>query len=234
MSVMNRTSPLLVLALVGVAASGCTAPPLNNDGRHFYNVEQEHPIVVEPQVVTLAVRVDDSLASLARGEDQRIAAFAQRWKARGQGLLNVATASSATNDGAIVQLRKVLAANGVDKKSMQVSSYPPASGEDNPPITLSFIAYAATASDCGQDWSTNLGFEPRNVPWPEFGCSTQHNLAAIVSDPRDLVEPRTSDPADAQRRSVVISDKYQNGFRTQTEAAMNNADSGQSSKVGNK
>jgi len=230
---MNRTSPLLALALIGAAASGCTAPPLNNDGRHFYNVEQQHPIVVEPQVVTLAVRVDDDLGSLARGEDQRIAAFAQRWKARGQGLLNVATASTGTDDGAVAQLRRVLAANGVDKKSMHVSSYPPATGEENPPITLSFIAYAATAADCGQDWSKNLAFEPRNVPWPEFGCSTQHNLAAIVSDPRDLVEPRTSDPADAQRRSVVISEKYQNGYRPQTEAATDGADSGKTSKVGN-
>ena len=228
---MNRISSFLALALAGVAASGCTAPPLNNDGRHWYDVEQQFPIVVEPQVVTLAVRVDDDLSSLARGEDDRIAAFAQRWKARGQGLLNVATASNASSDGAVAQLRKVLAANGVDKKSMHISSYPAASGEGNPPITLSFVAYAATAADCGQDWSKNLAFEPRNLPWPEFGCSTQRNLAAMVADPRDLAEPRTIDPADAQRRSIV-HERYTNGARTQTETAANRADSGQSSTVG--
>lgn len=230
---MNRTSPLFALALVGIAASGCTAPPLTNDSRQIYSAEQKFPIVVEPQVVTLAVRTDGDLASLARGEDVRIAAFAQRWKARGQGLLNVATANGASIDAAVAQLRKVLSSNGVDKKSMHFSSYPPATGEENPPITLSFVAYAATASECGQDWSDNMGFAPRNVPWAEFGCSTQHNLAAIVADPRDLVEPRTSDPADAQRRSVVISEKYQNGLRTQTEAANEGADSGRTSKVGN-
>lgn len=229
---MNRISPLLALALIGVTASGCTPPPLNNDGRHYYDVQQQFPIVVEPQVVTLAVRVDEDLKSLARGEEDRIAAFAQRWKARGQGLLNVATANTASDDGAVAHLRKVLAANGVDAKSVHFSSYPPAGGEENPPVTLSFVAYAATAADCGQDWSKNMAFEPRNLPWPEFGCSTQHNLAAIVADPRDLAEPHTSDPADAQRRSVVISDKYQHGYRTQTEASMNGADSGQSSKVG--
>jgi pilus assembly protein CpaD len=233
MAVMNRTSPLFALALAGVAASGCTAPPLNNDSRHLYSAEQRFPIVVEPQVVTLAVRTDGDLASLARGEDVRIAAFAQRWKARGQGLLNVATAGGASNDGAVAQLRKVLASNGVDKKSMHFSSYPPATGEENPPITLSFVAYAATASECGQDWSQNMGFSPRNLPWAEFGCATQRNVAAVVADPRDLIEPRTSDPADAQRRSIVISEKYQNGLLTRAEGSDDDADSGRTSKVGN-
>jgi pilus assembly protein CpaD len=230
---MTRVPSILALALTGIAASACTSPPLSNDGRHLYNVEEKHPIVVEPQVVTLAVQTDDDLASLARGEDQRVAAFAQRWKARGQGLLNVATAGDGSNHAAVAQLKKVLAANGVDKKAVQFTSYPPASGDAPSPITLSFVAYAATTSECGQDWSTNLAFEPRNVPWPEFGCSTQQNVAAIVADPHDLIEPATSGSADAQRRSVVITEKYQNGLRTHTEAATNGQDSGQSSKVSN-
>jgi pilus assembly protein CpaD len=231
MTVMIRVSPLFVLALTGIAATACTSPPLTNDGRQLYDVEKQFPIVVEPQVVTLAVQTDGDLPSLARGEDERISAFAQRWKARGQGLLNVATADGSANGAVVGQLKKILAASGVDKKSMQFTSYPPANGDANPPITLSFVAYAATAADCGGDWSKNLSFEPRNLPWPEFGCSTQHNMAAIVADPRDLVEPRTSDPADAQRRSVVITEKYQNGLRTHTEAASDGQDSGQTSKV---
>ncbi|MFM9865090.1 MAG: CpaD family pilus assembly protein [Micropepsaceae bacterium] len=228
---MIRVSHLLALALTGVAATACTSPPLTNDGRHLHHVDQKFPIVVEPQVVTLAVQTDGGLAGLARGENDRVAAFAQRWKARGQGLLNVATSSDGSNGAAVAQLKKVLAANGVDKKSVQFTSYPPASGEGQSPITLSFVAYAATASQCGQNWSTNLAFEPRNTPWPEFGCATQNNIAAIIADPRDLIEPRTSDTADAQRRSVVITEKYQNGLRTQTEASTDGQDSGQSSKV---
>ncbi len=230
---MIRASHILALALTGVAASACTSPPLNNDARQYYDVSQKYPIVVEPQVVTLAVQTDEERGSLARGEDDRVSAFAQRWKARGQGLLNVATAGDGSNHAGVAQLKKVLAANGVEKKSVQFTTYPPANGEEHSPITLSFVAYAATASECGQDWSTNLAFEPRNIPWPEFGCSTQHNMAAIVADPRDLIEPRTSDPADAQRRGVVITEKYQNGLRTHTEASTDGQDSGQSSKVSN-
>lgn len=225
---MTRLRHLITLGLTGVAAVGCTAPPLSNDARQIYNVEQQYPIVVEPQVVTLAVQVDEDLGILARGEEERIGAFAQRWKARGQGMLNVATSGGGSDGAAMARLKKVLAANGIDKKSLRFTSYPPASGEANPPIALSFVAYAATAAECGQDWSTNLSFEPRNLPWPEFGCSTQRNLAAIVADPRDLVEPRAGDPSDALRRSIVI-EKYQRGETT--SSARTDEESGNSSQV---
>ncbi|NJN37124.1 MAG: hypothetical protein HC794_08815 [Nitrospiraceae bacterium] len=54
------------------------------------------------------------------------------------------------------------------------------------------MTYVATAAECGSNWTENLAFAPRNLPWPEFGCSTQHNFAAIVANPRDLIEPLTS------------------------------------------
>jgi pilus assembly protein CpaD len=229
---MSRISHMFALGLVGVAAAGCTAPPLNNDARHFYSAEQQFPIVVEPQVATLAVRVDEDLASLVRGEDQRIAAFAQRWKARGQGLLTVATPGNGSNDKALGELRKILASNGVAKDAVQYTSYPPASGDNQAPITLSFVAYAATAAECGQDWSQNLGYDPRNMPWPDFGCSSQHNLAALIADPHDLVEPHVPSPVDAGRRTTIM-DKYQKGEPTGGQRAPGGADSGRSSQVGN-
>jgi pilus assembly protein CpaD len=74
-----------------------------------------------------------------------------------------------------------------------------------------------------------LGFAPRNEPWPDFGCSTQHNFAAVVADPRDLIEPRTSDPVDSLRRSTVI-EKYRAGLATAT-VDQANADAGHASDV---
>jgi pilus assembly protein CpaD len=54
------------------------------------------------------------------------------------------------------------------------------------------------------------------MPPPNFGCATQHNLAAMVADPRDLVAPRRVDAADAQRRMTVL-DKYRKGQTTPAE-----------------
>lgn len=230
---MSRNARFLALSFAGLAAAGCTKPPLTNGASQLVEVGAVYPITVEPQVATLVVKVDDGLQSVGRGEEQRVAAFAERWKMRGQGMLNVATPTGTANQAAAAaalgQLKKVLAARGIDKGAVQYTSYKPANDDAHAPITLSFVTYAANAADCGSDWSENLGFTPRNLPWPEFGCSTQHNFAAVVADPGDLNEPRTSDPADAARRSTVL-EKYREGVPTRTSDE-SDADSGQVSTV---
>jgi pilus biogenesis lipoprotein CpaD len=158
MTVMSRIPLLLALGLTGIAATGCTSPPLNNDERQYYDAAQQFPITVEPQVQTLAVQVDNDLNSLARGEAERISAFAQRWRNRGQGLVNVATPSGAHGDGVLAQVKKVLAANGVDKGAVQFSTYNPPSSEDVAPITLSYVAYAAIGhATCRSSRATRCG-----------------------------------------------------------------------------
>ena len=113
------------------------------------------------------------------------------------------------------RINRILSESGVDRKSVRVTAYRGAGNDADAPITLSFMTYAASAPDCGLDWSENLNFSPRNLPWPEFGCSTQHNLAAVVSDPRDLTEPRAQDSADAMRRGTVLQ-KHRAGTQSQT------------------
>ena len=49
-----------------------------------------------------------------------------------------------------------------------------------------------------------------------FGCSVQHNIAAMVADPRDLLGPRAMDVADAVRRGMVM-DHYEKGEITQAD-----------------
>ena len=80
------------------------------------------------------------------------------------------------------------------------------------PIRLSYLRYVAEAPECGQ-WPTNLADDQRNLPYPNFGCAQQHNLAAQIANPADLLGPRTMDPADPERRAVVL-DKYRRGAST--------------------
>ena len=215
---MSNTLRFFVLGLVGLAASGCSLPVYNRPDDAFL-ADRAYPITVEPQVATLAVRIDDGLQGLGRGEDARIQTFVARFKQRGQGVLNAAAPAGAANQAAaqsaMQQVKKILAESGVDAGAVQFSSYQAPGDDAQAPITLSFVTYTASAAECGTNWSENLGFSPRNVPWPEFGCSTQHNLAAIVSDPRDLIEPRATDPIDATRRSDTL-EKYRQGVPTQT------------------
>lgn len=222
----------LAFSFVAVAAAGCTSP-LANRPQDAYNVDEQYPIVVEPQVATLVVQVDEGLQGVGRGEHERVRAFVERWKTRGQGMLNAAAPTGSRNQAAAAaalnEIKEVLIANGVEKPSVQFTTYRAAEGDERAPITLTFVTYAAMASECGSNWTRNLAWNPRNLPWPEFGCSSQHNFAAIISDPRDLIEPHTMDPIDANRRSTVL-EKYRAGEPTRT-FDKSKTDSGEVSNV---
>ena len=65
-------------------------------------------------------------------------------------------------------------------------------------------------------WSQDLAHSPDNQPWASFGCAQQANLAAMVSDPADLLGPRAEDPRDAARRARVL-EAYRQGQQTHAE-----------------
>ncbi len=73
---------------------------------------------------------------------------------------------------------------------------------------------AAQTAACGP-WTDNVARNYQNNHYAAFGCATQQNLAAVVSNPLDLLYPRMMTPPNAARRSGVL-DAYQNGQRTGT------------------
>ncbi len=82
-------------------------------------------------------------------------------------------------------------------------------------VEIGFISYMAETRPCG-DWSENLGTTRQNSPFPNLGCATQNNIAAMVSNPRDLIEPQPMDPGDTQRRLTVL-ERYRAGEPTPAE-----------------
>ena len=81
---------------------------------------------------------------------------------------------------------------------------------------LTFSRFDATAPTCEPLWSQDLAHSPDNQPWNSFGCAQQANLAAMVSDPADLLGPRAEDPRDAARRARVL-EAYRQGQQTHAE-----------------
>ena len=67
------------------------------------------------------------------------------------------------------------------------------------PIRLSYLRYVAEGPECGR-WTTNLAEDYRNLPYPNFGCAQQRNLAAQVANPADLLGPA---PWNRPTRSAV-------------------------------
>jgi pilus assembly protein CpaD len=72
----------------------------------------------------------------------------------------------------------------------------------------------AEAGPCGQ-WPQNLGpgqdsSYSENRPYYNLGCASQRNLAAMVDNPADLVQPRGEQAGYTGRRTVAI-EKYRKG-----------------------
>jgi pilus assembly protein CpaD len=82
-------------------------------------------------------------------------------------------------------------------------------------VDVNYITYSARTDSCG-DWSENLAFTAENVTPKNFGCSVQHNVAAMVSDPRDLIVPRGFDTGDGNRAATII-DNYEQGKPTSAQ-----------------
>lgn len=223
---MSAMNPILrlpmfrlpMIAIACLASAGC-ASDWTNSSQHAVPVEQRFPIAVEPSMLTVRLRIDEGMQGLAKGEHARVIWAAERWQQRGRGQITVAGPQGSPNqragEEAMKQAVRKLQESGVPRSAITLAAYPGHEGGEEPPVTLSFVTLVAVGPDCGKDWSENLAFTPANTPWPDFGCATQRNLAAAVSDPRDLIEPKPMDSADAARRGKVLN-TYRQGTATQT------------------
>jgi pilus assembly protein CpaD len=118
------------------------------------------------------------------------------------------------------EIKSLLQFAGVPPRAMIVRNYSQPYREDLGAIRVAYTKIEAVAGPCGQ-WPDNVGpgvlgsgryplLESENVPYWNFGCATQKNLAATVANPEDLVQPRSESPAYAPRRQTVV-DKYRQG-----------------------
>ena len=58
---------------------------------------------------------------------------------------------------------------------------------------------------------------PTTCTTPNFGCSVQHNIAAMVADPRDLLGPRAHGCRPMRRAAPTVMDHYEKGEVTQAD-----------------
>jgi pilus assembly protein CpaD len=207
--------PRSILTLAALAAatllSGCL--PLFKTQKDVYDVEERHPIVVEPDSANISVPVSAELPGLAPQSERDVRAFLAVYKARGHGPITVARPVGSGNEKSARRVSddilRLAAEVGVDPVDLMPQSYKVSSGEPAAPVTLSFTRFVASVGPCG-DWSHNYASTSRNTELPDFGCATQNNIAAMVDDPHDLVAPRDMKTADAERRATVFS-KYRKG-----------------------
>ena len=157
---------------------------------------------------------------LSPGQRAQVTEFLNRYRAAdaGNSKLLIAVPSGGANEvsamRAVGQLNGLIKEAGFADNAVQVRPYH-SERRAAAPIRFAYMRYVAQAPHCG-NWPENLANESRNLNYHNFGCAQQANLAAMIANPADLVTPRTMDPADPERRSVVI-DKYRQGKPTGSE-----------------
>lgn len=216
--------------MMALALTGC-AGGFNGAEQAMYTADVTHPITVERETTSLNIDVARGQIAMSPSDRAQIEAFAQRYRAKGHGMLTIATPSGAPNSGAaasiVSDIRTTLIEAGIPKEAINYTPYQAPSAQVNAPVLVSYAQYVAKAQPCG-DWSDSYSHMPSNTAPANFGCATQSNLAAMVADPADLLGQRPMDTADADRRSTVL-EKYRKGEMTATKRE--DQDSGAVSKV---
>lgn len=112
-------------------------------------------------------------------------------------------------------VRGLMAQGGLNPNSIQSGQYASRPGAPAP-VIVSYRTLRAIPQDCRALGSLTNTYS--NQPHGNFGCAQSANLAAMVSDPRQLLEPYAAGQPNAQRRQTIY-DKYIQG--EQTAAAVN-------------
>src|SRR5262249_13193123 len=149
--------------------------------------------------------------------------FAHEWKREATGGVLIDVPSGTPNeraaDGAMREAQSILVAAGVPGGAIAVRPYRPVDPGKFAPLRLVYPRITADAGPRGL-WPHDLGPSDfvaydSNKPYWNLGCSTQRNLAAMVDNPADLVQPRGETEAYEARRTTVL-DKYRQGQSTAT------------------
>lgn len=193
-------APLMALgACATTGQSGTTAerPALPTD---------QYPLMAERQVRTVSFRVNPGGLS----ENQRRAldqvADDASWT-RGDSVdVDIVTAGE---PGAVAAGRVIgdyLAGHDVPAESLSQTSKPEQPADV---VTVNLTFSRAVVYACNQTWE-NLTATRSNDTYVNFGCAVNSNLAAQISDPRDIDRAARATSSDALRKSETLA-KYRKG-----------------------
>ena len=93
------------------------------------------------------------------------------------------------------EIQRQVAEAGIDYRLLHGARHDARSG-GTPTIKLAYQRPVAVPPPC-DDWTRDVGRNEERIPYPNWGCATQHNLAVTVDNARDLGQPQAEDPRSA-------------------------------------
>jgi pilus assembly protein CpaD len=224
------------IATLATTLAGCFTPRETIDPVPL-DFRQRHPITLQESNRSMQVFIGNSRGSLTPSQRADVISFAHVWKGEATGGIVIDVPAGTPNQRAaadvVHEIQSVLAATGVPPEDIATRPYKPVNPAQLATVRLNYPRISAQAGPCGL-WPHDLGpsdvaaYDQNKEYW-NFGCASQHNLAAMIENPTDLVQARGEEPPYRGRRTVVL-DKYRKG--DVTSSANPNADKGKISDIG--
>jgi len=233
----RRTTALRALAVVGLTISlgGCYTQRITKEV-YPNDYRERHPITLKERERTVEIFLGRHRGGLTPSQRADVLSFAQIWRREGTSgiIVDVPEGGFAAHAAAdsMREVHSIFAASGVPRNAVYVRGYQPFDSS-LASIKISYSKIVAEAGPCGL-WPHDLGttfdhtYNENRSYW-NLGCASQRNLAAMVDNPADLVQPRGEAPAYSPRRSVAI-DKYRKGDNP--SGVYNGYDTGKISGIG--
>jgi pilus assembly protein CpaD len=184
-----------------------------------------HPITVQEANRSIVLFVGHARGGLSTPQRADVAGLARSWAAEGTGAIvvdvPVDTPNARAAESAFHEARAVLEAGGVPRDGIKLHRYTPDDPRTLATVRLTYPRMTAVAGPCGI-WPEDLGPSIKdpgyleNKSYYNFGCAYQRNMAAMVENPSDLVQPRPETPAYTVRRTEGF-EKYRKGTPTTTD-----------------
>ena len=183
-----------------------------------------HPIAIQEADRSVVIFVGRARGGLSAEQRADVMGLAQTWLHEGTGAIvadvPTGTPNARAAESAFREAQATLSAAGVPPNGVTVHHYHPDNPRQLATVRLSYPRIAATAGPCGL-WPEDLGPSIKdrgyieNKPYYNFGCAFQRNMAAMVEQPSDLLQPPPETPAYTARRTEGF-EKYRKGTSTAT------------------
>ena len=187
----------VTMGLIATGLSGCDHARIPDEVHpRLTENKRRHPITVLAETATL----DIAVPAQGKGSDARVyveaTRFLRNYRHEGRGPLIIAVPRSSGAGQRVQVVRAAAYRNGIAPERIRVVSKP---GHGS--VTLSYDRIAAVGPTCG-DWSEDVSRNRENLPYPNFGCATQRNLAAMTANPTDLMYPANEAPRGSDTRAA--------------------------------
>jgi pilus assembly protein CpaD len=216
-----------ILFCVAAALTGCYSvrPVAQAVAADTYpnDVRQRHPIAIREGETALEIFVGTGHGGLTPAQQGDVVALAHRWRREATGGIVIQVPAGTSNGpaaaGVLREVKAILAAAGVPPHVIVARRYRPADPMRLATVRVIYPKILAEAGPCGL-WPHDIGpsldgADFQNREYWNLGCAHQRNLAAMVENPADLVQPRGDAAIYAARRSAVL-EKYRKGENPST------------------